>query len=187
MYSYQFHDFMHCAWQAYTNELENKVSHLEEENERLKKHKVLLSPVIVVLFSFSCSFCRRYSTKANSKNRHIAIGLPLSKMYTNSLLSALNARQGWTRDGNTTDVLHALKPGTRNSFASRVITVRGPTGNVLVLSNSPLFPIDSTGLFEHGKTISSHHQFEKQLIIQLRRLSTEATSKCNYLVALPRP
>ncbi|KAF8703694.1 hypothetical protein HU200_031776 [Digitaria exilis] len=40
--------------QAYTNELENKVSHLEEENERLKKQKVLLSPVILILFSFSC-------------------------------------------------------------------------------------------------------------------------------------
>jgi len=39
--------------QAYTNELENKVSHLEEENERLKKQKVLLSPVIVILFSSS--------------------------------------------------------------------------------------------------------------------------------------
>lgn len=54
--SYQFHDFMYCAWQAYTNELENKVSHLEEENERLKKQKVLLSPVILILFSFSCLF-----------------------------------------------------------------------------------------------------------------------------------
>jgi ABA responsive element binding factor len=31
---------MHSAWQAYTNELENKVSHLEEENERLKRQKV---------------------------------------------------------------------------------------------------------------------------------------------------
>ncbi|XP_058089292.1 uncharacterized protein LOC131236177 isoform X2 [Magnolia sinica] len=28
-------------WQAYTNKLENKVSRLEEENERLKKQKVL--------------------------------------------------------------------------------------------------------------------------------------------------
>ncbi|CAA2998038.1 ABSCISIC ACID-INSENSITIVE 5-like protein 2 [Olea europaea subsp. europaea] len=27
--------------QAYTNELENKVSHLEEENERLRRHKEL--------------------------------------------------------------------------------------------------------------------------------------------------
>jgi hypothetical protein len=42
---------VHFFWQAYTNELENKVSHLEEENERLKKQKVLLFPVVTVLFS----------------------------------------------------------------------------------------------------------------------------------------
>lgn len=41
-----FHDHVPCAWQAYTNELENKVSRLEEENERLKKQKVLLPAVI---------------------------------------------------------------------------------------------------------------------------------------------
>jgi hypothetical protein len=34
--------------QAYTNELENKVSRLEEENERLKRQKVL--PFFLILF-----------------------------------------------------------------------------------------------------------------------------------------
>jgi hypothetical protein len=44
--SHCFHDHMHCAWQAYTNELENKVSRLEEENERLKKQQVPLPHVV---------------------------------------------------------------------------------------------------------------------------------------------
>ena len=48
-------DDVHSFLQAYTNELENKVSHLEEENDRLKKHKVLLSPAVIVLFSFRFS------------------------------------------------------------------------------------------------------------------------------------
>lgn len=34
--------------QAYTHELENKVSHLEEENERLKRQKVL--SIIIPVF-----------------------------------------------------------------------------------------------------------------------------------------
>lgn len=38
---------VHCAWQAYTNELENKVSRLEEENERLKKQQVLYLNVVM--------------------------------------------------------------------------------------------------------------------------------------------
>lgn len=35
-------------FQAYTNELENKVSRLEEENERLKKQKVDFSLFIIL-------------------------------------------------------------------------------------------------------------------------------------------
>ncbi|XP_062180605.1 ABSCISIC ACID-INSENSITIVE 5-like protein 2 isoform X2 [Phragmites australis] len=50
--------------QAYTNELENKVSRLEEENERLKKQKVLLSLGVIILFSFPIIFSGGYSTKA---------------------------------------------------------------------------------------------------------------------------
>ncbi|XP_004961685.1 ABSCISIC ACID-INSENSITIVE 5-like protein 2 isoform X2 [Setaria italica] len=53
--------------QAYTNELENKVSLLEEENERLKKQKVLLS--------FSCSFCGGYSAKNISLCLHIKLSV----------------------------------------------------------------------------------------------------------------
>ena len=49
--------------QAYTNELENKVSRLEEENERLRKRKVcefsskiLFSSTIIQTASFMFSF-----------------------------------------------------------------------------------------------------------------------------------
>ncbi|KAL5492830.1 hypothetical protein ACEPAI_4278 [Sanghuangporus weigelae] len=54
-------------------------------------------------------------------SRHIGIGLTLSKMYTNSLLSTLNARQGWTKGGNTNDGLSTFKATTGSSFNGRNI------------------------------------------------------------------
>ena len=34
------------------------------------------------------------------KSRHLALNLPLAKLYTNSLLSTLNSRAGWGFDGS---------------------------------------------------------------------------------------
>lgn len=49
---YLFHRCVHSNWQAYTNELENKVLRLEEENERLKKQKVLSLLLSLYCFYF---------------------------------------------------------------------------------------------------------------------------------------
>lgn len=45
-----------CYKQAYTNELENKVSRLEEENERLRKRQVRFCFEVLSLIALSL-FC----------------------------------------------------------------------------------------------------------------------------------
>ncbi len=50
---------------------------------------------------------------------HLVFNLPLSKLYTNSLMSSLNSRAGWrfggTGNGETTDDDMARNEGKRNT------------------------------------------------------------------------
>ncbi|OJT08158.1 hypothetical protein TRAPUB_954 [Trametes pubescens] len=56
---------------------------------------------------------------ATPSGLHLVFNLPLSKLYTNSLMSSLNSRAGWrfggTGNGETTDDDMARNEGTRNT------------------------------------------------------------------------
>lgn len=61
--------------------------------------------------------------KVDLPDSHIAFGLPLSKLYTNSLLSTLNSRQGWTPLGDNADDRLSSTERNRSNTLSTVIAV----------------------------------------------------------------
>lgn len=63
---------------------------------------------------------------------HIAFGLPLSKLYTNSLLSTLNSRQGWIPSGKNADDRLSTTERSGSTALSTVI----PDGTVSLASRS---------------------------------------------------
>ncbi|KAL5508710.1 hypothetical protein ACEPAG_4795 [Sanghuangporus baumii] len=94
---------------------------------------------------------------------HIGIGLTLSKMYTNSLLSTLNARQGWTRSGNTNDGLSGLKATTGSSFNGRNV-------------------IDSSNTLVNQDDIEMHMPHKPHYLPSVPRASVWPANKVKILV-----
>ncbi|KAI0067075.1 hypothetical protein BV25DRAFT_1912412 [Artomyces pyxidatus] len=64
---------------------------------------------------------------ASKSDYHLLFNLPLSKLYTNSLMSNLNARGGWETNGATT-------MGSQDNHPSVNVQRRGPGPNVVLIS-----------------------------------------------------
>ncbi|KAF8509860.1 hypothetical protein BU17DRAFT_55863, partial [Hysterangium stoloniferum] len=80
--------------------------------------KIIRATVQTGLLTSACALAVVIAYLVSNTSMHLAFGVPLSKLYTNSLMSTLNMRQGWNNSGLSTLKLPASGPTGKDTFPS---------------------------------------------------------------------